>query len=462
MYFKQYVVDGMGCMSYLIGCPQAKVACVVDPKRDVQDYLDDARNNGMKITHIFETHVHADHVSGNMELKSRTGATICMMKDSPVEFDFLPVDEGQVFEFGNAKLTAINTPGHTPHSISLLVADKSRGQDPWMVLTGDCMFVGDIGRPDLAGAELIDEQVGNLYNSLYEKLGKLPGSIELFPAHGQGSLCGKGMSAKPSSTIGFEMDHNRILNLSREVFRQELTGAFPERPKSFTHIIETNKQGPPLLERCPIVRDLSPEQADELMKKGAVVLDTRDTSAFGGVHIPGSINIGLTKQCANWIGMVIDPKADLILVVNDEQAYEKICTELHRIGYDNILGYLYGGIISWQEAGLPIAQLWQVSPLRLKEKLQNGDKLAVIDVRTQAERESGFISNSTHIPLPRLLNQPPDLPRDQEIVVTCGVGYRGNIAASFLARQGFDHVHSIAGGIKAWTNAGFPLETSGA
>ena len=454
MYFKQIVVEGMGCLSYIIGCPGARVACVVDPKRDVQVYLDLARENGMQITHVFETHIHADHVSGNQELKSRTGAKICYMEETPVTFDHLSLIPGQVMEFGNARLGFLKTPGHTPHSMSILVSDLSRSQDPWMVLTGDCLFVGDIGRPDLAGDELIHEQINTLYDSLYHKLGGLPKDLEVFPAHGQGSLCGKGMSAKSSSTIGFEQRNNAVLSLSAEAFSQRMNQGFPERPKSFAHIINTNKNGVPLLDRCPVVRDLSPAQVQERIQEGALVLDTRDTAAFGGAHIPGSINIGFAKQTANWIGMVIEPQQPLILVVSDQGAYEEMCLHLHRIGYDNILGYLYGGMAAWQEAGLPIGQLWQVSAETLDEKLKAGRFGYLFDVRTPVEWENGHIDKAVHLPLTSLLKRPPDLPREKEVIVTCGVGYRGNIAASFLQSQGFEHVHSLAGGMMAWVNSG--------
>lgn len=458
MYFKQITVEGMGCLSYIIGCPQARVACVVDPKRDVQDYIDIARGNGMKITHIFETHVHADHVSGNMELQSRTGAAIHFLEGSPVEFDFVPVQEGDAFDFGAARLEILKTPGHTPHSLSILVTDRARSDKPWLVLTGDCLFVGDIGRPDLAGAELIGEQVENLYQSLYKKLGRLAESVEVFPAHGEGSLCGKGMSPKSSSTIGFEKLSNPVLNLAPDVFKRQLTQSFPERPKSFTHIIATNKKGAPLLERCPMVKDLSPAQFRAHMERGAVILDARDTAAFGGVHIPGSINIGLAKQTANWIGMVIDPAADLVLVVSDEAAYHEMCAQLHRIGYDNIIGYLYGGITAWQESGYPIAQLWQISAEKLSRKLA-GKADHLIDVRTRAEWDMGHILQARHYPLTELLKGNVALPKDREVIAACGVGYRGNIAASFLQQQGFEHVHSLAGGMKAWINGGFPVIT---
>jgi len=457
MYFKQIAVEGMGCLSYLIGCPQAKTACVVDPKRDVQTYLDLARKNGMKITHIFETHVHADHVSGNMELKSRTGAEIYFMEGTPVTFECTMVSDGQTMQFGNALLKFMKTPGHTPDSMSIMVTDLSRSNDPWMILSGDCMFVGDIGRPDLAGSELIAEQTANLYDSLYNRLGSLPHELEVYPAHGQGSLCGRGMSSKSSSTIGFEMRNNPLLSLDRDDFLNQMQQTFPDRPKSFTHIIETNRTGPPLLERCPVIRDMSPEQVKTHIENGAVILDTRDTAAFGGVHIPGSINIGFAPQTANWIGMVIEPDARLILIVTDEKAYDEMSVQLHRIGYDNIMGYLYGGMTGWQEAGYPIRHLWQISAEKLNRKIEKGKCGRIFDVRSSAEWETGHIKGAEHLPLTALLKEFPDLPKNEEIIVTCGVGYRGNIAASFLQGQGFEHVHSLAGGMTAWNNSGLPV-----
>ena len=457
MYFKQITVEGMGCLSYLIGCPVAKVACVVDPKRDVQEYIDLARGNGMKITHIFETHVHADHISGNQELRSRTGADIYFMEDTPVTFKYSALKEKQVINFGKAELEFIKTPGHTPHSMSILVTDTARSLEPWLILTGDCLFVGDIGRPDLAGEELVVEQTLNLYNSLHNKLGKMSDNLEIFPSHGEGSLCGKGMSSKSSSTIGFEKHNNEILTLSREMFKKRMTQTFPERPKSFTHIINMNKNGAPLLDRCPIAQDMSPARVQEEISRGALVLDTRDTAAFGGVHIPDSINIGFAKQTANWIGMVIDPEKDLILIVSDEKAYETMTVHLHRIGYDNIIGYLYGGMAAWQEAGFPIGQLWQISTEKLKQKIAAGTCEYLFDVRTMAEWEDGHIEQATHLPLTSLLRQLPDIPKDKEVIAACGVGYRGNIAASFFQGNGFEHVHSLAGGMAAWVNSGKPV-----
>ena len=457
MYFKQITVEGMGCLTYLIGCPVAKVACVVDPKRDVQEYIDLARVNGMKITHIIETHVHADHISGNQELRSRTGADICFMEDTPVTFKYSALKEKQVINLGKAKLEFIKTPGHTPHSMSILVTDTTRSLEPWLILTGDCLFVGDIGRPDLAGEDLVLEQTLNLYNSLYNKLGKMSDNLEIFPSHGEGSLCGKRMSAKSSSTIGFEKNNNEILNLSQEMFKKRITQTFPERPKSFTHIINMNTNGAHLLDRCPMTQDMSPARVQEEISRGALVLDTRDTAAFGGVHIPDSINIGFAKQTANWIGMVIDPDKNLILIVSDEKAYETMTVNLHRIGYDNIIGYLYGGMAAWQEAGFPISQLWQISTEKLKQKIEAGKYEYIFDVRTPAEWEDGHIEQAAHLPLTNLLRQLPDIPKDKELIAICAVGYRGNIAASFFQSNGFDHVHSLAGGMTAWVNSGKPV-----
>jgi glyoxylase-like metal-dependent hydrolase (beta-lactamase superfamily II)/rhodanese-related sulfurtransferase len=460
MYFKQIAVPGLGCFSYVVGCPAAQAMAVIDPKRDVQDYLDIARDEGMRITHIIETHVHADHVSGNQELRSHTRAKIYLHESAPVEFEHEKVKEGDVIEIGNAKLEVLHTPGHTPNAISLLLTDKSRSEEPWMILTGDVLFVGDIGRPDLAGEEILSEQVHNLYTSLYKKLAEYPDHLEVFPAHGMGSLCGRGMSSKTSSTLGFERRNNPMLQFtSFDDFKAEMSGEFPARPKSFSHIIQTNIKGAPLLERCPLDLAMSPEQFEQRMDQGAIVIDTRDTAAFGGFHIPGSLNIGFEKQLANWVGMVVDPNADILLVVTDRERYDAMCTELHRIGYDNIFGYLSGGIASWLFSGRPVEKLAQLSVQDLKNRLDSGTLRHLVDVRTQAEWNSGHIQQAAHHPFNEILNNGFDVSRDEEIVVNCGTGYRSNIVASYLQRHGYTNVHSLAGGTFAWSHAGYELVT---
>lgn len=460
MYFNQIAVSGLGCFSYVIGCPGAKAMAVVDPKRDVQDYLDISREEGMRITHIFNTHVHADHVSGDQELRSATDADIYIHESAPVEYRHKDLADGDVFEIGAAKIQVLHTPGHTPNAVSLLVTDTVRSPDPQMLLTGDLLFVGDIGRPDLAGEEILEEQIKNLYHSLYVKLSDYPDHLEVFPAHGEGSLCGRGMSAKKSSTLGYERRTNPMLRFpSFDAFRTEVMAVFPVRPKSFSHIIQTNLKGAPTLDACPMDKRLDPQQFEEMMDHGAKIIDVRNSAAFGGFHIPGSINIGFEKQLANWVGMVVDPHSEIILVVDEPGDYDRMVTELHRIGYDLIFGYLSGGIMAWLMSGRPVDQLEQTSPQQLAERLKKGG-IRIIDVRMPSEWESGHIEQAEHFPLSEILeNRLPAAKRDEELVVQCRSGYRANIAASILRKAGFSKVKSLAGGTFAWSNAGFPLTT---
>ncbi|THB64516.1 MAG: MBL fold metallo-hydrolase [Desulfovibrio sp.] len=460
MYFKQITTPGLGCLSYIIGCPGAKVCAVVDPKRDAQDYLDITREEGMRITHVIETHIHADHVSGNQELAAATGAEICYMEGSPITYPHTVLKEGDEMVLGNAKLRFLHTPGHTPHAMSILVTDTARADEPWLLLTGDLLFVGDVGRPDLAGEELFQEQAENLYRSLYHKLGYLPDRIEVFPAHGQGSLCGKGMSFKSNTTLGFERVANWAFQFtSKQAFLDQVLGEFPIRPMSFTHIITTNMNGAPLLERCPLEKSLSLESFKARMDAGAVVIDTRDTAAFGGVHIPASVNIGFDRQTANWVGMVVDPKAEIILVVEDKPQYDAMLLELHRIGYDNITGYLAGGISTWVFAGMPVEKLDQLPVQQLKDLIHRSDNGAprIIDVRTPGEWEAGHLAEAQHLPLMQVLKEGIDAPRDEELIVICGSGYRSNIVASHLQENGYTEAKSVAGGMFAWANSGFPV-----
>jgi glyoxylase-like metal-dependent hydrolase (beta-lactamase superfamily II)/rhodanese-related sulfurtransferase len=457
MYFKQIVTPGLGCFSYIIGCPAAREMVVIDPKRDVQDYLDISRDEGMRITHVIDTHVHADHVTGTHELKSHTGCDIMMFETSPVEYEFTPLEEGQKLTVGNAGLEILHTPGHTPDSISILVTDFSRGQEPWIILTGDVLFVGDIGRPDLVGKAKLDEQINNLYNSLYVKLSKYPEYLEVFPAHGAGSLCGRGMSSKQNSTLGFERKFNPMLAFDTyEEFHLAMSQEFPARPKSFTHIISTNAKGVPLLERCPMDLAMEPDGFEKKMLAGAIVLDVRDTASYAGYHIPGSLNIGLSDSPATWVGTVVAPTEDLLLVVNGREDYDSMRTELHRIGYDNIYGYLRGGISSWVYSGRPIEKLSIDSAQELHQLLEQGEKPSIVDVRTPGELAQGHIPGSVHIPLSDILSGDFELSEDGHHIFYCASGYRSNIAASYLQQRGYWDVRALAGGFLPWIRAGYP------
>ncbi len=458
MFFKQMQTPGLGCFSYAIGCPAAGVVAIVDPRRDIGEYLELADAEGMRITHVFETHVHADHVSGAQELRAATGAEIHIHETARPGYPHKPLRHGDAFVLGAARIEVLHTPGHTPNSISLLVTDVARSAMPQMVLTGDLLFVGDVGRPDLPGSEILDEQVRNLHASLYEVLGALPDSLEVYPAHGQGSLCGRGMSAKGSTTLGYDRLASSMLRpKSFGSFRFALLSDLPARPQSFSHIIATNLAGPMLLERCPLERSLPPDRFAELMDAGAVVIDTRDAVAFGGAHIPGSLNIGFEKQMANWVGMAVKPGSQLLLVVEGRARYEAMRTELQRIGYDDLLGHLAGGMAAWIHAGRPLASLRQVSVQDLRQSRESGPGITLIDVRTPGEWQAGHIEGALHMPFDEVLEKGIGMCLSGPVRVICGSGYRSNIIGSLLKAGGCAQVSSVAGGMLAWRRAGYPV-----
>jgi glyoxylase-like metal-dependent hydrolase (beta-lactamase superfamily II)/rhodanese-related sulfurtransferase len=462
MYFKQIQTPGLGCFSYVLGCPATHQCMVVDPKRDIDCYLEIARDEGMRIIGIIETHVHADHVSGGQELRAATGADIHIHPDAGVAYPHKSLVESQILEAGAARMEVLFTPGHTPNSISLLVSDLVRSPTPCMLLTGDVLFVGDIGRPDLPGAEILDEQVRNLYDSLYAKLAKLPADLEIYPAHGQGSLCGRGMSAKGVSTLGYERRANPMLGYADfDSFKKAILSHLPARPKSFTHIIETNRKGAPLRDACPMERELTPERFEALMASpGTVVIDCRDAAAYGGAHIPGSLNIGFDKQLANWVGMSVAPDAKILIVAADRERASAVRLELFHIGYDAILGHLGGGMPAWTQSGREIASLAQMSVRDLARQLAGGNPPALLDVRTDAEWEGGHVAQAAHQPFADILERGVDLCFSGPVAVICGSGYRSNIIGSALAAKGCSDVRSVAGGMIAWNRAGLPVVTA--
>ncbi|MDP8247804.1 MAG: rhodanese-like domain-containing protein [Candidatus Tritonobacter lacicola] len=455
MFFQQFKVEGLGCYSYLIGCPKAGVACVVDPERHVDRYIDTARENGMRITHIFDTHIHADHITGSRELARRTGAKIHVHHNAGAAYDHIPLRDGDRFKFGVANLEIIETPGHTPNSVTIAVSDTSRSKDPMLLLTGDLLFVGDIGRPDLAGEDLLEEQVKNLYDSLYAKLARFPDGVEVYPAHGAGSLCGKGISPKPMTTLGFERRYNPLLNkMPFEKFREIMTAEFQLRPPNFMAIVDKNRKGPGLLESDPPVRRLSVDEVETRRDGGAVIVDVRDATSFGAAFIPGSLNIGLKPQSPNWLGMVVDAKNDLVLVADSREDALKAVRMFRRVGYDRITGFLDGGVAEWAAAGKPLKHLPQLTAQSLSHVLEKYHDHVLIDVRTEHEWASGHIKRAIHKPVGDLVKEGIDIDdKKRHITAICGSGYRSNIAGSFLKSQGYEHVFSVIGGMTAWKNA---------
>ena len=299
MLFQQFKVEGLGCLSYMIGCPAAGTACVVDPERHVDQYLQVAQKHGLRITHIFDTHLHADHLTGSGELAARTGADIYVHPGVEAAYPHKELHEGDRFRFGAGEIEIIETFGHTPNSVTLAVCDHSRSEDVFALLTGDLLFVGDVGRPDLAGADLLEEQVKNLYNSLHSKLARFPDWTEIYPAHGEGSLCGKGMSAKPMSTLGFERRNNPLLKMSFAEFHKAMTKEFQVRPDNFAVMVDKNRRGPAALAKAAPFVAMSIPQVEEAKKRGARIVDTRVPSAFGAAFIEGAVNIGLTPASVN-------------------------------------------------------------------------------------------------------------------------------------------------------------------
>ncbi len=455
MYFQQVRTPGLGCFSYTIGCPLVGGMVVVDPRRDIEVYLDMARQNNMRIIHIFDTHVHADHISGAQELQKATGAPIHIHENAEVGYKAEKVKEGDTFVVGSARLQILHTPGHTPNSIAILVTDTARSQEPEMVLTGDALFVGDAGRPDLPGHEIMDKQVQELYDSLYKKLGALPDGVEVYPAHGQGSLCGRNMSAKGSSTLGYERKANPML-LCKDFaeFKKKILSNMPMRPQSFSYIIKTNIDGAPLLERSYFKEyGLNITELEKAVAEGASVVDTRDVVSFAGAHIPSSLNVETEDaQISNWLGTIRDPQTKIVLILRTDTDFTKIATEMHRIGYDQILGYLKGGIRSWISAGKDFNSLPLITAAELKKQLTQTEPPTLVDVRSPAEWESFHIQNSIHLPIDILSaeeNSCFGFPTN-DVVVICQSGYRSNMAASLFLASKCNNIHVLAGGLQAW------------
>jgi len=454
MFFKQFKVEGLGCYSYLIGCPANGTACVVDPERHVAQYLETAQENGLQITDVFDTHLHADHITGSAELATRTGATIHVHPATEVDYPYEPVHEGQCFRFGAAELEVIETPGHTPNSITLVVTDHGRSEEVFALLTGDLLFVGDVGRPDLAGEDLLETQVQALYESLYMKLSRFPDWTEVYPAHGEGSLCGRGMSAKPMTTLGFERRNNPLLkDLPFEEFRRIMTANFQIRPPNFAAIVDKNRLGPKLLSELATFAELSIRQVENAVRQGARIVDTRAQTAFGAAFIPGSMNIGMMSSSVNWLGMVLDADNDIVVVADSATVAREAAHQFLRAGYDRLIGYMDDGITSWALQGKPLNHLPQLTPVSLRHVLSKYPDHVVLDVRTDAEWQTGHIDQAIHMPISKLVKTGIDLDKQRHITTVCRSGYRSNIAGSFIKSLGYDHVFSLIGGMTAWDAA---------
>ena len=360
MYFKQFYLGCLAQASYMIGSDGE--AAVVDPRRDVDIYIEEARAQGLTIRHVIETHLHADFVSGHRELAERTGAKIYFGAAAEAKFPHVAVRDGDAITMGPVSLRFLETPGHTPESVSIVVTDHAVSDEPVSVLTGDTIFIGDVGRPDLLGGRMSAQELASLlYDSLHEKLLRLPDATAVYPAHGAGSLCGRNISSETSSTIGQQRRFNYALRpMSREEFVALTTADLPEAPAYFARDVPMNREGRGTLAALPAPPSLSPAEVAALQDTGAVVLDTRPSSEYGAGHVPGSVHMGQSGQLASWAGALLSPPTPIVLVAEDEERMGEARTRLARVGLENVAGYLAGGIRAWDEAKRPLARTEQI------------------------------------------------------------------------------------------------------
>lgn len=453
MIFKAIQNEAAGCIAYLIGCERAGVAAVIDPGRaDVEHYVELARGRGLTLTHVIDTHIHADHVSGNRDLAGRTGATLCLHEAADVRFPHTGLRDGERLRLGSVELEVLHTPGHTPESMCLLVTDTSRGPAPWFVLTGDTLFVGDVGRPDFGG----ETAAVALHRSLFERVLRLDDAVEVYPAHGAGSACGRAMSAKLGSTIGFERRFNPALrHPDPGGFVRALMEGLPPRPANMDQVIARNK-GVVMLKR-PTPERLQPGELRARLEAGAVLVDIRDPRAFGAGHVAGSLNVWVdSPQFADRVGWFAPPDRPLVLLAETEADATRALGALARIGLDDVPGYV-AGTPAVGASGLPVAELPNLTAPELARRLAAERDLVVLDVREPVEWQEGHVPGALHIPMRQVPGRAGELPREKTIALVCRGGPRSSTAGSLLLRQGFTRLVNVWGGMSGWMEAGLPV-----
>jgi hydroxyacylglutathione hydrolase len=460
VYFKQFYLGCLAHASYLVGSEGE--AAVVDPQRDVGQYVAEAEGQGFKIKYVVETHLHADFVSGHRELAARTGAEIVFGAKAGARFPHRAVADGDELKVGRVVLRFLETPGHTPESVSVVVIDTEVSDEPQKVLTGDTLFVGDVGRPDLAGARgyTPEAMAAQMYESLHGKLLKLSDSVEVWPAHGAGSMCGRNISKETHTTIGEQRRFNYALApMSKEDFVRLMTTDLPEAPAYFPADAAINREGASPLAELPRPAALLAQQVAAYANLGYVVLDVRGGAEFGAGHVPGSLNVGLGGQFASWAGALIPLGSPIIIVAADGEQVDEAVTRLARVGHESVRGYLRGGVAAWSEAGFEVACVPQVTVADLRRMLDEQPELQVLDVRRAAEYAAGHAPRAASSPLgPRLFEEAARLDRARPLAVICAGGYRSSAATSLLQPLGFRHVYNVAGGTGAWVSAGYPVE----
>ena len=459
MIFRQLIHDDLGCASYLVGDETAGVAAVVDPKLEIEEYLALARYMGVRIEHILETHNHADHVSGHGRLAAATGATIHSHRLADPDYDHEPFDDGFELRLGRVVVRALHTPGHRPEHTAFALIDTARGSEPWAVLSGDTLFVGDIARPDLA----VDKHEGaqGIFHSLHDKLLTLPDACEVWPAHLGGSLCGgPGMDMKVSSTIAYERGHNELLQLADErTFVAETTAALGPQPPNFKAIVALNRG--PLLSVHVDLEPLTPRQVERLRSDGALLVDVRTDLQFDDAHIPGAVcNPAVRAGFGTKLAWVADRERPVVFIGRDDADALHAAGLGAAVGITNLAGYLAGGMTSWREERRPTASVPRIDVAVLHERIE---ELQVLDVREQAEFDRGHIQGSIHTPYHDIVGVPDGLDAERPIAVICSSGQRSAVAASLLSRAGArEPIHVADGGVGTWAAHGWSLQTAAA
>jgi hydroxyacylglutathione hydrolase len=460
MIFTQYYLGCLSQASYLIGDERTRTAVVVDPRRDVDEYLSDAAARGLDIRHVILTHFHADFVAGHLELRDRVGAHIHLGARAQADYDFAPLRDGDVLEFGQVRLRVLETPGHTPEAISLLLYDLAvSDREPHAVLTGDTLFIGDVGRPDLMASAGLSarELAGMLYDSIHQKLLPLPDTTLVYPGHGAGSACGKHLSQERVSTIGVQRQHNHALQpMSKQRFVETITAELPAAPPYFAYDADLNRREHATLDAV-LARELQRLPLDAVLaaqRNGAQVLDARDPADFAAGHLADSLNIGLGGRFAEWAGILLAPTRPVVLVTAPGTEHET-ALRLGRVGFDSVVGYLDGGIASAKDRPDLVRRVARVTAAALRDILEV-ERLPILDVRTEREWRADSIPGSVNVPLHQLRTRLADVPAGPRVIVHCQTGLRSSTAASLLEQAGRTGVIDLVGGIAAWKIATQP------
>lgn len=456
MLLKHYFLGKIAHSSYILAGTES--CAVFDPQRDVDLYITQARELGVTITHIVQTHLHADFVSGHMDLAQKTGATIYAPKSANCSFDHVPLVQGDTIDIEDMLLQVLETPGHTPEHVCYTVTDRARGGAPIGVFVGDVLFVGDVGRPDLF-PDMATELAGQLHDSLHEKLLKLPDHCEVYPAHGAGSLCGRSMGAKYRTTIGYERRYNAALQLGKEDFVRSLTSGMPPAPDHFGRCSDINRHGPTLIADLPELEGLRPVQFHERVADPDLeVLDVRSYTAFASLHMPGAWHLDLNGNFPTFAGWVLPTDKDILLVADSYEDAVAANVWARRVGMDRIVGYLDGGMMAWATGGYRTADIHLISAEDLHDRVTGTSNMVLVDVRAPLEFEDGHIGGAVNIPAPDLRTRYKELDPDKPTLLICSSGNRSSLGASILKQHGFKELHNVAGGMTGYGQAGYAKE----